>query len=243
MMLLLATLVAYAADSQMVPDYAEPKEKLTAQLQIVDGLVNAGMHQEALKAVTSLRETGVKDPRFDVLQARAMYGIGLSTEAEQVLRAHLRRHARDAEAWALLGLFLADGGKVDDSIDAFKHSRRLHPNDAGTLNNLGYVYLARGDLEPAIEMFRASLAIDPSQLRARNNLGFALARTERDSDALEVFRSAGSEADARYNMGVACELRGDEAFALTHYQAAITALPAHPEANAALARLLSKGKP
>jgi Flp pilus assembly protein TadD len=111
------------------------------------------------------------------------------------------------------------------------------------MNILGYLEMARGRNQRAVELFEAAIVQDPSNSRTRNNLGFALARLERDTDALAAFRAAGTEADARYDMGVACELRGDTASALTNYQAAISASSQHEPARAALARLLHTESP
>ena len=58
-----------------------------------------------------------------------------------------------------------------------------------------------------------------------------------------MFRSTSGEAGARYNMGVACEARGDRAGAIVHYQAAIRAAPGYVPAVSALARLIHEEGP
>lgn len=225
------------------PDRSDVNARTESQIHILDGMIDAGLPEEALRGLAEVRAGGADDPRLDVIQAHALHLTGLQAEALALLQAHLRRHKRDAEAWALLGVVYADGGRLPEAIDALDRALRLAPRDPEVLNNLGYVELAAGKPEKAVEHLRASLTLDASQPRTRNNLGFALARLERDVEALEAFRAANNEADARYNLGVACEMRGDRASAINHFQAALSVRPDHPGAANALQRLLTGGSP
>lgn len=234
---------AAPAPARLSPDWTDPEARTEAQLRVVEGLVEAGLAEDALKNIARLRQEGVDDPRFEVLKARALESRGLSGEATQILEGYVQKHRRDPEAWALLGVLYADAERVRDSVAALGKASRLDPNDPAVLNNLGWVQLAAGQAKDAVESFRASLSLDAAQPRTRNNLGFALARLERDDEALQMFRTTGSEADARYNLGLACELRSDRTSAITHYQAALQARPDHPGAGPALSRLLTERSP
>lgn len=230
---------AFARETvSLSPDLTQPEARAQAQLDVLEGLMKGGMTEDALKVATQLRASGMKDARLDLLQARAMHAQGMSDQAADMLRNLTKHQPRDAAAWSALGIVLADMKDTNGAIEALERAHRIAPDDADVLNNLGYLQMAVGQNQRAATLFEAALVQDPSSLRTRNNLGFALSRLERDIDALASFRSAGSEADARYNMGVACEQRGDTASALTNYQAALTAQDNHPLALAALARLL-----
>lgn len=232
-----------SADEPVRPDLSDPNVKREVQLDVLEGMYQSGLYEEALRVVAELRSQGIKDDRLDIIQAKVMSGRGLRTDAIAMLQALVKRSPRNADAWSALGVVYADHQKVAESIAALEKAARLAPGDASILNNLGYVQMAAGRFEPAVESFKKALVLDPSQARTRNNLGFALARAERDSEALEMFRSSGSEADARYNLGVACELRMDPTSALAHYQAALQSQPDHPQAKAALSRLLHPESP
>lgn len=234
---------AAKADEPERPDLSDPAVKAQVQLDVLEGLFQAGMLDDALRASAEIRAQGVKDPRLDILQARVMAAKGMRSEATAMLEGVTRKHRRNAEAWAALGIIHADERRIAESVDALEKAAKFSPNDADIRNNLGFVQMAAGRYDDAIDTFKAAIALDPSEARTRNNLGFALARADRDSDALEAFRSAGSEADARYNLGVACELRMDVTSALAQYQAALQAQPEHPQAKAALARLLHEESP
>ena len=79
--------------------------------------------------------------------------------------------------------------------------------------------------------------LDGSQDRTRNNLGFALAVTGQDKAAWRVFRSSANEGNARYQLALAQELRGDNAAALSSYRLALAKDPDLDEASEAIARL------
>ena len=66
---------------------------------------------------------------------------------------------------------------------------------------------------------------DPSSRKYRNNLGFALICAGDVKRALQLFRSTSSEADARYNVGVAYERLDKLPSAILQYEAALENKP------------------
>jgi Flp pilus assembly protein TadD len=239
--LLLAAVLAgpaLAADAPR-PDFADAALRQRAQLDVLEGLIAANMTDQALDVARELRSQGVKDDRLDILQANAMHQRGMDTDALTMLEGVVKRHPRNATGWGALGLIYADAARVDDAVNALQRASRLDKDNPVYLNNLGFILYAKGDYAHAVESYRAAIAADPSDARTRNNLGFALARLEKDTEALEAFRAAGDESDARYNLGVACEMRNDRAGALTNYQAALAARPDHSRAQSALNALLA----
>jgi Flp pilus assembly protein TadD len=236
--------VALAAEPlPTAPDWSDRSARESAQLDVIAGLIDAGLAEQALQAAAEARAQGSHDGRLDVLQARAMHAAGMHAEAAAMLEGHLDKSPRDASGWSALGVVRADQGDTKGSLQALERAHRLSPSDPTILNNLGYVQMAAGQSDAAVASFQRSLALDPSQGRTRNNLGFALARLERDTQALEAFRAAGSEADAHYNLGTACLARGDRASALSEFNAALATTPGHPAATAALAQLLQEPTP
>lgn len=225
------------------PDLSQPEARARAQLDILESMVRGGMVTEALNVAAELRAAGVKGPRLDLLQARAMHAQGLTSQAAELLRGVVKAEPRNAAAWSVLGIVLLDAEDVAGALAALERAHRLAPDDPQVLNNLGFLEMTRGRNQRSIELLTSAIVQDPSNRRTRNNLGFALARMDRDTEALAAFRAAGSEADALYDMGLACEIRGDMPGALTHYQAARLASPAHTHAAAAIVRLLHTESP
>lgn len=229
-----------AHPTEQVEDAPDPAH---ARVEVVNGMIEAGLTEQALALCAQLRAQGILDPALDVAQARALNVQGLHTEAEQLLGQVLKKHKRDASAWSTLGVVLADEGRLPEAVEALERANKLKPHDPSTLNNLGFVSMATGDAKKAVDYYRESLLADPSQKRTKNNLGFALVRLEEDQAALDMFRSAGSEAEARYNLGVACEWRSDRACAVVQYQASLQAAPGYEPAVTALKRLLVEENP
>lgn len=242
-MILAAALALAATVNDVQPDLSDPAVREATQMHVLGALLDAGMAEQALEMVSEMRRDGVDGVDLDVAQARAMHQRGLSTDAASLLEAVVRRHPREAAAWAQLGIVHADRGRLPDAEAALKRASKLSPENADVLNNLGFVQLSAGKYEPAIASFRGALKVDPASKRTRNNLGFALVRVDRYDEALEAFRAANNEPDARYNFGAACEAAGDRATALTSYQAAVVVSPGHPHAVAALSRLLEEKSP
>lgn len=243
-MAMLLPMAFAGSDPGIQPDLTNPRVKLETQLDILEGFLDNSMPDQALSMVGEMHKQGVRSVELDVLEARAMHLEGLHHDAERLLRKVTRSSPGHAGAWAQLGVVLADGGKLAEASAALKKATRLAPRDADVLNNHGFVLLASAQPEPALEAFRQALAIDPSSERTRNNLGFALIRLDRYDEAMETFRAAArSEADARYNFGVACEQKGDRAAAIIAYESAIRAQPGHTGAVPALSRILSESSP
>ncbi len=241
MLLLVALAHAFAGASEAAgPDLTDPAVREATQLDVLDALLEAGMAEQALEMVSEMRKSGADSVRLDVAQARAMHMRGLATDATELLLGVVKKHPREASAWSQLGVVYADGGKLEEAEAALRKAAKLQPENADIQNNLGFVLLSARKNEPAIDAFRVALKLDPASKRTRNNLGFALVRLERYDEALEAFRAANAEPDARYNFGVACESAGDRAAAITSYQAAVSAQPGHPQAAAALTRLLKE---
>ena len=232
-----------ATVSEIQPDLSDPRVREETQMHVLGALLDAGMAEQALEMVSEMRRSGSASVDLDVAQARAMHQRGLSTDAAAMLLAVVKKHPREAEAWAQLGIVHADRGQLPDAEAALRRAAKLSPDNADIFNNLGFVQLSARKYEPAITSFRAALKLDPASKRTRNNLGFALVRVERYDEALEAFRAANNEPDARYNFGAACEAAGDRATALTSYQAAVVVQPGHPQAVTALSRLLEEKSP
>lgn len=235
--------MAFAGEAPVVEQVQTAPDPAKARVEVINGMIDAGLPDQALALCAQLRSQGVADPSLDVAQARALNVQGLHAEAEQMLQQVIKKHKRDATAWSMLGVVLADQSRLPEAKAALEKANRLQSDDATILNNLGYVAMAMGDVEGAVRYYRSSLQVDPTQKRTRNNLGFALMRQEQEQAALDIFRSAGTEAEARYNMGVACEWKNDRAGAIVQYQAALQASPGYEPAVVALKKVLVEDTP
>ncbi len=250
-MSLLLLLLACVGTPQMPVETWDPAQKDLVRLQLVETLVERGRDDAALVAIGTLRAEGVDPTALDLLQARALMGLGLYTEAIGILEAGSRRWG-GSERWAVLGLAYFGARDLHSAIAALEHAIKLAERKSPAAlpelyNNLGFALDSAGRTEDAIAAYRSALMLNPAFTRARNNLGFALVAMHRDDEALASFQAAERltmrPADAWYNLGLARQLRGDDAQAQEAFEQALGLDPSHERALAALAALQTPETP
>lgn len=219
------------------PAWATPEGKRAAQLEMVELLMQAQNPDGALAMIAQMRTDGAEGPEIDLVQGRALADAGLSEDATAMLNRVPRRSAVYGAAQNELGLLATDAGDLTTAIAHFEAATRSDKEVAAWWNNLGFAQLSAGDPDAAVLSLRTSLALDSAQPRTRNNLGYALLTLNQPNEAYRVFRAGSSEADARYNLGVGYELRGDPAAATAAYEAALNANPDFSPARDGLSRL------
>ncbi|RME21406.1 MAG: hypothetical protein D6798_18200 [Deltaproteobacteria bacterium] len=219
------------------PAWQSEQGRLQTRLDVANALVDNGSPEAGLQMLSELRDEGVKDVSLDLAQARALAKMGLTDDARDLLLELVDRHPRLAEAHDQLGVLALDTHDLDTAIEHLQQAATLAPDDAGILNNLGFALTAAGRPDDAIPVLRSALRRQSSDDRIRNNLGFALVAAGRDAEALRVFRAGLPEVDARYNLGLGLELRGDIDAAIEQYVAVLTEDPGHAAAREGLRRL------
>lgn len=227
----------------------DPAEKDEVRLELVRALMDRGLYQDALRMIGDMRGTGMSGEQVDLMQAECLIGLGLHSEAQQILA---KGYSRNPAAHRLMGLSYLDQQRPEDAIVEFEAALRYSPKRgaegerAALLNNLGFALAASGRHLDAIEQFSQALMLDPSLTRARNNLGFSLAALGRDDEAFAVFRAVQegqsvptltAEANAHYNLGLARAARGDSEGARESLSRALQLAPDHERARDALASL------
>ncbi len=239
-----APLAAAAGDdAESRPPWETQEGRVATRLDLARVLIEGGNAEAALTLLAQLRKEGVRDPRLDVLQGRALRLMGLTDDAREVLVAAVKRHPRDAEAHDQLGILDLDAHDLDAAIARFERARALDPDNPDYANNLGFALLAAGRAHEAVPPLREALRLDPTRARIRNNLGFALVADGHPDEAWRVFRAGGDEAGARYNLGLGLELAGDLDGARAQYARAVELRPGFAAAREALARLDPQAAP
>ncbi|HMV65395.1 MAG TPA: tetratricopeptide repeat protein [Myxococcota bacterium] len=197
--------------------------------------------EQALEMVSRLREAGEQSPELDLIQARVLVAQGVPDEALHLLEQLVPRMPKDARPLQTLGVVYSDLGDYEKAIASLRRAIELEPNNAATHNNLGFLLMGVGRCADATQALERATELDSSSGRYRNNLAFALVCAGEAQRALKLFRSTGSEADARYNMGLAYERLGSLPSAILQYQEALVADERHAGATEAMARLAPLG--
>lgn len=196
-----------------------------------------GMPEQALDMVSRLNAEGESTPEIRLIQGMALMRQGVPDEARPILERVAKESPRDPRPLEELAVLYADSGEVSLAIDTLKRAINLGAKDAGPANNLGFLLMGQSRCDEAVPYLEAAIAADPSSQRYRNNLAFALVCTGDEQRAIKLFRSTGTEADARYNMGVAYERLAKNPSAILQYQASLGVAPNHEGSLAALERL------
>jgi Flp pilus assembly protein TadD len=199
--------------------------------------IDNDMPDKALEMITRLRESGADSAELLLLQGRALVAQGMPEEARTVLELAREDMRKDPRPHQELGIVYADLGEYDLAVESLRTALQFDADDTRTRNNLGFLLLAMDLCEEATAELEQVLAADASNSRYRNNLAFSLVCSGEPTRALKLFRSTGSEAEARYNMGVAYERLDKLSSALLQYQQALEVDPKHEPAREALTRL------
>lgn len=223
------------------PAWSTPEGRDKARLDLVSLLLDANNVDGALTLIAQLRTDGFKGPDLDLLHGQALARAGLSDDADAMLSGIPRRHPAYPAACNERGLLLMERGDLTGALAAFDDATKADESSASFWNNLGFALQSSGRPEDAVVALRRSLALNSAQPRTRNNLGFALIAAGRESEAYRVFRAGSTEADARYNLGLGLELRGQLDRAAVAYADALTANPTHAQAQEGLARVQTGG--
>lgn len=120
-------------------------------------------------------------------QAQALLTRGDPAGAEAVLRSGLRRRPGDAEVHGMLGLALAQLGRLEQAEYMLRRAGHLDPNDPRYAGMLGGLLVALGRNSEALVLLERVPTEHPQSTDARFNSGLALARLGRARDSQRVF--------------------------------------------------------
>ena len=84
-----------------------------------------------------------------------------------------------ADVHNMLGISLAQKGRMDQAIPEFREALRLEPDSAMTHWHLGAALASRGVRDQAIEHLRRSVQLDPNNAQARQDLDTVLSLDRR----------------------------------------------------------------
>lgn len=102
---------------------------------------------------------------------------------------------------------LANSGKAEEAIAAYKKALSIYPSYLVAHNDLGVQYLNLKRAAEAVDEFGAAIEINPQVFNPRLNMGIALVQQERFLDAIEHLNQAvtidSSAPAARLYLGIA----------------------------------------
>ncbi len=166
-------------------------------------------------------------------QATALHQRGQLAEAEGLYRQILSADPRAFPPRHMLGVLLAQQGRLVEAQEAIGLAIKSNPRDPGALVNYGNVLNLLGRFAEAIASYDRALAITPDA-ETWNNRGNALQGLNRRAEALASFEKAvgldPANLQARYKRGVMLGELGRTDEALAAYDQVLALNPNHVEA-------------
>jgi protein O-GlcNAc transferase len=134
-----------------------------------------------------------------------------------------------AGCYGNLGPVLAELGRTDEALAAYRRSIELRPIAPEVHNNLAKLHYALGQPEHAIAEFHLALQQQPANADIANNLGLVLRGLGRTDDAIALFRRAIAArpdfGQAYNNLSIALHSQGQIADAIAASRQAVRLLP------------------
>ncbi|WP_455371039.1 tetratricopeptide repeat protein, partial [Petrachloros mirabilis] len=100
----------------------------------------------------------------------------------------IARHATNASAHLVMGLFLAQSGQSEQSMQSYKEAAKLAPESAYPHYFLAQIHERANHLEMAIKEYKEAVRLDPTYAPARTNLGVAYQEQGRLEMAIPQYR-------------------------------------------------------
>jgi Flp pilus assembly protein TadD len=178
------------------------------------------------------------DPEVLVMRGTIYRERGLPGEAEADLEEAIKLGDLP-EAHAALGIMYDMTARGELAEPHHQRAVALSPNNPAYLNNLGFSLFLRHKNAEAIAAYQRAVRMSPVTPRIRTNLGFAYAAAGDFPRAAREFEMGAPPADAKNNLGLAYERKGDLTNAYALY---IEALRLDPRCSPARANLVYVAK-
>jgi tetratricopeptide (TPR) repeat protein len=151
--------------------------------------------------------------------------VGLWHDSERLFRHALAVTKDNSVALNVMGIALAQQGRLDEAVKYYRWSLQLQPTDADAHFNLGNALVDQRQYAEAVASFEATLSLKPEYYEARNNLANTLVKLGRPGQAAEQYRLALKQQPdaARIHVNLAAILagQGDYGAAALHYRRAL----------------------
>lgn len=202
-------------------------------------------------AVTVFDESARLEPLHDqdnFTFAMALVTSGANDRAREILTNLATKYPQRALYIYWLGRIDYYQRRYDDAVLKLRKAEDLDPKSARIWDSLGLAYDMQGDAERALTALQTAAALNHTQVQPSpwppHDLGFLLLRkgkwTEAEQYLREALRFDPNFAQAHHHLGRVLEKEGQDAQAVTEYQAALSNDPASPDACYSLALLYRK---
>lgn len=192
---LLAALICALGPIGCASTKDEEVRRLRAQATYEQGLNHLSEKRVAL-GLASFQEAVRLEPSSAVyrntLGVVYLHYLGKPVDAQAEFQKAVELDTAYAEAHANLGVALAQQGKWEDAVPAYRKaiSLPIYPTPEVAYANLGWAYLNLSRPREAEESYRTAIQLQPKFAQAHYFLGVVLDRQGRKDEAKAAFRTA-----------------------------------------------------
>ncbi len=198
-------------------------------------------HTDALFTLERIRAIDPLNAEMFFMFGRVFRDMERTDEAMSAFQSAVENDPDLIDAWVALAQIMADKD-LPQVEKYFDNALRVDPNNIEALHAKAY-YLSnkKSDLAGAIELYKKINTVDPQYVDGYYNIGLLYLDMDSIDRAYQSFDIAVKYApqypDAYYHRGVAAEMKGDKAQALSDYKNVLNFDPDFASAKAGVERL------
>ena len=150
----------------------------------------------------TLGQAGMKSPglrmSMGIAAGCALAACGVIThnqasvwrDSESLFRHTVTATRNNYLAYNNLGFHLANSGRTEEAIEAYRKSISINPRYVDALNNLGHALAGQGKHAEALPLLFAALREKPRHPEVHNNLGNSLSEVGKLDEAIQHYQIA-----------------------------------------------------
>ena len=195
-------------------------------------------------AAGALKSAATAPPPEHLQELARLYGAGRLDQVLSIAGKLVQHYPSSFMLWNMMGTVLAQTGRTNEAVDAFKRACALNPGFPDAHNNLGNALKDLGDFTAALASYDRVLKLDPNFASAHYNRGNALREMGQHEDAAKAYRRTialkPNFADAHNNLGNVLQQLAEVDTAIEHFKKAISLRPGYADAYNNLGVLYKK---
>lgn len=192
---------------------------------------------ESLPSMTNAKtpeQTTQPSVEAELARGRSFEDVG---EWDKAAKVYEELSERAPDHWQVahrLGVVADNQKRFALAQERYSRAIQLNPRNGELFSDLGFCFYLQGKLKKAESSLAKAVHIDPDNQRFHNNLGMVFGQQGRMDEAFEQFATAGSEADAFYNVAFIYASNNNSEAAVECFQMALEVDPTHAKARNAI---------
>jgi len=166
------------------------KSTASAQLPMIENMIEQGRIEEAKKAVTKSIEVDPESPQGYVLIGRIHAIEGRYDQARKAFETAVELDPESDQAWRFLGALATLEKDYEQALEHYKKALELMPANPEYLASIAEIYIEINQLEVALEVLERGLSMQPQNLQLMLLKARVHQQAGQTAQALRVYEQA-----------------------------------------------------